>query len=72
MDDVDEVGKVLSQGNYGNNTPSKRRAAARRRMFGVGSGGFMRKYHPDAANQRFKITVISEARKERNDLRIFS
>jgi hypothetical protein len=21
---------------------------------------FMRKYHPDAANQRFKMTVISE------------
>ncbi len=25
IDDVDEVGKVLSKGDYGDNTPSKRR-----------------------------------------------
>ncbi len=28
MDDVDEVGKVLSKGDYGDNTPSKRRKVA--------------------------------------------
>ena len=83
MDDVDEVGKVLSKGYYSSLLASsfaERINSAANLILTKGNTvlaeeeinmctvlrmnrrfmEFMREYHPDAANQRFQMTVISE------------
>ena len=68
LDDVNEVGKVLSKDDYGDNILTKGNTLLAEEEINMCTVlrmnrrfmEFMRKYHPDAANQRFKMTVISE------------
>jgi hypothetical protein len=67
MDDVDEAGKVLSQGNYGNNTPSKRRAAAPKDVW-----GWIRLHAQVPSRRRPKLNSFSQILfTERHSQRVF-